>query len=216
MNSGAWEKIAFIRALDSIVDYHNLVRERLLMTTVPVAPAPIPAKKSKFVSFLDAVGHDFRLGLDKLLPIVETAGETAVSIFMPGVSPLFNQSVAAIVTAEQSAAAIGQQSGTGTQKAAAVVSLMGPLISQTLTDAGKSADNAAVQKYISAVVTILNAIPATAYADPVAQAPAAPAGTPVAAPAVVVPQTPAPAPVVSGMGSAVDASVPSGFESISG
>jgi hypothetical protein len=127
--------------------------------------APTPAKKvNKFISFLDKVGHDFKVGLDKVLPIAATAGEAAMSIFVPGGSALFNQTVAAVITAEQSAAAIGQQSGTGPQKLAAVMQLMGPLIKQALADVGKPNDDASAQRYISSVVTILSAIPAPAEA----------------------------------------------------
>ena len=114
-----------------------------------------------FVSFLKAVGHDFKKGLDYILPIAETAGEVAVSMFAPSLGALFNQTVGAVVTAEQAAVAAGQ-AGSGVQKLAAVVALMGPLIKTALTDAGKAADDAAVQNYINSIVTILNALPAKA------------------------------------------------------
>jgi hypothetical protein len=156
--SFAWEKISFIKALDALVDYHNLVREKMATTTVT------PKKPNKFVSFMDHIGHDFKTGLDKVLPIAETAGEAAVTIFAPGAATLFKQTVAAVATAEQSAAAIGQASGTGPQKLSAVMTLMGPLIKQALADVGKPADDASAQKYVSAVVTILNAMPAPAPA----------------------------------------------------
>jgi len=115
---------------------------------------------NRFVSFLEAVGRDFKKGLDAILPIAATAGEVAVGIFAPGLGPLFNTTVNAVVTAEQAAAAIGKQDGSGAQKAANVIALMGPLIKVALEDAGKASDDAAVQKYLDAVVTILNAIPA--------------------------------------------------------
>lgn len=117
-----------------------------------------------FVSFLKAIGHDFKKGLDFILPWAEGAGEVAVSIFAPSLGPLFNQTVSAVVTAEQAAAAVGKQDGSGAQKLSAVFQLMGPLIAQGLKDAGKTADNAAVQAYISAIVLILNAAPAPATA----------------------------------------------------
>jgi|HubBroStandDraft_1064217.scaffolds.fasta_scaffold1164999_2 hypothetical protein len=116
---------------------------------------------NKFVSWLEKVGADFKKGLNFLLPVAEGAGEVAVSLFAPALGPLFNQTVTAVVTAEQSAAAIERQSGTGAQKSAAVVQMMGPLIAQALKDAGKESDTAAVQNYINSVVTILNALPAT-------------------------------------------------------
>jgi|SRR5579862_6378695 len=120
---------------------------------------------NKFVSFLEAVGKDFKKGLDAILPYAKTTGEAAVAIFAPSLSSLFNQTVNAVVTAEQSAAAIGAQSGSGQQKLASVVQLMGPLIAQALADAGKAHDDAAVQNYINAVVTVLNTTPALAEAQ---------------------------------------------------
>jgi hypothetical protein len=186
------EKIMFIKALDALVDYHNLMRGN--MTTATVTKKP-----NRFVSFLEALGHDFKTGFTKAMPIIETAGETAVSIFAPGASALFNQTVAAAITAEQSAAAVGQQ-GNDVQKLSAVASLMGPLIKQALADVGKTADDAAVEKYISAVVTILGAIPVPAPAE--APAPTAIPLPPIPAPAVT--GTAAPAPVVSTGTSAAD------------
>jgi len=113
-----------------------------------------------FKGFLEAVGHDFEKALDFILPYAATSGEVAIQLLAPALGPLFNQTVNAVITAEQSAAAIGKQSGTGAQKLASVVQLMGPLIAQGLTDAGKPNDDAAVQNYISAIVQILNAAPA--------------------------------------------------------
>lgn len=113
-----------------------------------------------FKSFLSAVGHDFKRFLDAILPFAATSGEVAVSIFAPALGGLFNSTVNAVITAEQAAAALGKQSGSGPQKAVTVLQLMGPLIKQGLTDAGRAADDVAVQKYIDAVVTILNAAPA--------------------------------------------------------
>jgi len=112
-----------------------------------------------FTSWLDKIGHDIKVGLDKVLPWAEGAGEVAVSLFFPALGPLYNQTVAAVITAEQAAQAAGQQKA-GPQKLAAVVQLMGPLIAQGLKDAGKPNDDAAVQNYINSIVTILNAAPA--------------------------------------------------------
>jgi hypothetical protein len=113
-----------------------------------------------FKSFLQKVGEDFKKGLDFVLPWAATAGEAAVSIFAPALGPVFNQTVNAIVLAEQNFAAIGKQNGSGASKLAAVVQIAGGLIKQGLQDAGKVADEAAVQNYINAIITILNAAPA--------------------------------------------------------
>jgi len=123
---------------------------------------------NKFVSFLEAVGRDFK---KYVLPIAETAGEVAISAFAPALGPLFNATVSAVSTAEAAAAAAGKQSGTGVQKLAAVVQLMGPLIAQGLTDAGMQNDTAAVEAYINSIVTILNSIPAPAPAPAPTSAP---------------------------------------------
>jgi len=123
---------------------------------------------NKFVSFLEAVGRDFKKGLSVALPFIETAGEAAVATFLPSLGPIFNQTVSAVVTAEQAAAAIGKQTGTGVQKAAAVIGLVGPLIEQALIDAGKPSDATAVQNYVNAIVAILNVAPAPVPASPAA------------------------------------------------
>jgi hypothetical protein len=117
-----------------------------------------------FVSFLKAVGHDFKKGLNFILPWAEGAGEVAVSLFAPALGPLFNSTVSAVVLAEQKAAALGNQAGTGPQKLADVLQLMQPVIAQGLKDAGKDGSTAAVTSYINAVVQVLNAAPAPAPA----------------------------------------------------
>lgn len=114
--------------------------------------------EAKIKSFLQEAGRDFV----RALPWLETFGEAAVSVFIPGMSAIFNQTVNAVVTAEQNFAALGKQSGTGAQKLASVVSIMGGLIAQALADAGKESDDAAVQQYINGVVSILNTTPAPA------------------------------------------------------
>jgi hypothetical protein len=119
---------------------------------------------SKFMSILETVGKDFKKALDFILPYAETAGETAVSIYAPALGPIFNATVSAVVTAEANFAAIGKSAGSGPAKLAAVTNVVGGLIKQALADAGKSADDAAVQSYINGVVQILNVTPAPAPA----------------------------------------------------
>jgi|ERR1039458_6487668 hypothetical protein len=115
---------------------------------------------NKFVTFLEAVGKDFAKGLHFILPYAATSGEVAVAAFAPSLGPLFNSTVSAVVLAEQKAAALKTQSGTGAQKLADVVQLMGPVIAQSLADAGKANDQTAVAGYINSVVSVLNSAPA--------------------------------------------------------
>lgn len=116
---------------------------------------------SKFVSILETIGRDFKKGLDAILPWAKTAGAVAVQVFAPELGPMFNMTVAAVALAEQKYAALGKQSGSGKQKLADVLQIAGPVIAQGLADAGKANDDAAVQNYINAVVSVLNAAPAT-------------------------------------------------------
>jgi len=120
---------------------------------------PKGAKNMSFKSWLYAVGEDFKKGLDFILPWAETAGEAAVSIFAPALGPMFNSTVTAVAQAEQNFSALGKQTGSGPQKLAAVVGIVGGLIKKGLEDAGKSATDTDVQNYINAVVAILNAAP---------------------------------------------------------
>ena len=165
-------KIHFIRALDALVDLHH---SRLkAMTTTPVVTVP---KKNRFVSFMEHIGHDIKVGFDPALKIAETAGEAAVAIFAPAASPLFNQTIGAIQTAEQNAAALGLQNA-GPQKMASVINIMGGLIEQGLKDAGQPSTAADVQKYIEAALTIAKATPVSVFTAPAApvvtQIPSAP------------------------------------------
>jgi hypothetical protein len=113
-----------------------------------------------FKSFLEHVGHDFKRGLDFILPWAAGAGEVAVSLFAPALGPMFNSTVSAVVLAEQKATALGKATGSGPQKLADVLQLMEPVISQGLKDAGKDGSTAAVTNYINSVVQVLNAAPA--------------------------------------------------------
>jgi hypothetical protein len=118
---------------------------------------------SKFVSILEAVGKDIVKDFNKVLPIAAGIGEAAVAVYAPTLSPMYNATVNAVLTAEKSAAVL-KQTGTGTQKMAAVVAIAGPLISQGLSDAGLPADATAVNGYVNSVVTILKTTPAPAAA----------------------------------------------------
>ena len=110
---------------------------------------------NKFVSFLEAVGRDIK----KELPWVVKVAEIGVAGFFPGASPLFNQVANQCLTAEQNFAAVAQQSGTGTLKAAAVTAISGNLIQQFLTESGSKLT---VAQYINTVVNMLNITPAPA------------------------------------------------------
>jgi hypothetical protein len=129
----------------------------------------------KFVTFLEAIGHDFKVGLQKLDPFmrkavaIAQAAEPEIAALDPAIGVIFTTVVSTISTIEQKFAAMGAQSGTGAQKLAEATTILQPLVTQAFTAAGKAADAATVQNYISAVVNFLNAIPAS----PTATVPAA-------------------------------------------
>lgn len=127
---------------------------------------------NKFVTFLDTVGHDFKVGLQKLDPwvregiVLATAAETEVSALDPAIGVIFRTVVATVSSIEQKFAAMGQQAGTGVKKLAEATTILQPVVAQAFAAAGKVADLATVQNYISAVVGFLNAIPASVTAAP--------------------------------------------------
>jgi hypothetical protein len=62
----------------------------------------------------------------------------------------------AVLMVEQKYSAAGKQSGTGSQKLADVMLLVGPVVTQLLKQAGVEASATYVQNLASAVVAILN------------------------------------------------------------
>lgn len=144
---------------------------------------------NKFVSFLEAAGKDIEKSLAAIMPIAVGA-EPLVNAAFPGFGVLYNTTVGVVMAVEQKWFAIGQQSGTGTQKLADAVSILGSLVKQIYSVAGHDVSDAEVTEYINAVVALLNALPGGI----IAQLPApAVAAASKAKPALVV-QEPAPLP----------------------
>lgn len=127
-----------------------------------------------FVSVMKKIGSD----IDKVFTSswFQTGvhiAEGVVGMAVPALGPVFNLTANAVMTTEANFAAIGKSSGTGPQKLSQVIQTSGGLITQALQVSGvKNVTQQTVSDYISAVVAILNAAPATAPAS--APAPAAP------------------------------------------
>jgi hypothetical protein len=138
------------------------------------------AAENKFLSVLESVGKECKKGLDVVLKI-----GTVAAPFLTAANPLagsiLSTTIGVVMQTEQKYAALGQQTGSGTQKLADATAILGPLLSQVLGDAGKPADATKVTTYINNVVATLNQTPATGPAIPpgtaVAAAAAAPAVT---------------------------------------
>lgn len=117
---------------------------------------------NKLISFLDAIGQDFEHGLQKLLPFIEKGVAIAqvAEPYIDSINPLFGSVFQTVVTTvsevEQKFAALGKQSATGIAKLAEATTILTPLLTEHLS----TNNAAAIQKYISAVVGVLNSIPA--------------------------------------------------------
>jgi hypothetical protein len=116
-----------------------------------------------FIKALEAIGKCFAKGLawavQYMVPV-----EKLVGLLFPAAAPEMTELADAttliqnaVVEVEQKYAAAGKQSGTGAQKSAEVLTLVGQAVSDLLTKAGvTNASNDYIQSLISAVVGILN------------------------------------------------------------
>lgn len=124
---------------------------------------------NKFVGFLETVGKDIVKGLGFAVKEAPAASALAAILFPPSaaISPFIvaglNLVQSSIISIEQKYAASGVQTGSGVQKASEVLTLTGPAVSQLLSAAGvPNVTDAYVQTLITAIVSVLNALPPTA------------------------------------------------------
>jgi hypothetical protein len=126
--------------------------------------------KMTFTSVLQAIGKEFEKGLPWAVTYAVPAEKLAGLLF-PAVAPeltVLSDATGliqnAVIEVEQKYAAAGVQSGTGAQKLATVMTLVAPVVTSLLAQAGdKEASTSYVQSLVSAVVAILNVqtMPAT-------------------------------------------------------
>jgi len=107
-----------------------------------------------FLSFLKSFGHK----IVQYSPEALNIGEVAVQLAFPALGPMFNTTANAVILAEQKYAALGIQNA-GPQKLAEVIASAGPIIKLGLDAAGYANHDAAVAKYVNAVVAVLNTAP---------------------------------------------------------
>jgi hypothetical protein len=137
-----------------------------------------------FKSFLSAAGHDFVkvftwlgstqgqaaiAGTEAITNTVVTAENPLAGAALVGVEALVNNGLKQVLSMEAAAAAVGAQSGTGAQKAAAVSASLAPQVGALLTSIGVSNPTATQVQSLSTAVasglaSILNAIPAPVVA----------------------------------------------------
>jgi len=113
----------------------------------------------KFVTFLQKVGQDFKKGLSVILPIAEAA-VPVIAVGNPALAGILQTSIATVIGVEQKFAAMGQQTGTGTQKSAEALTILYPAFEQIFAQYGVQIDKGNVEAYIDAIVAALNAFPA--------------------------------------------------------
>jgi hypothetical protein len=127
--------------------------------------------KVTFTGVLEAIGKGFEKGLqwavtyavpvEKLVGLLFPAAAPELTVLADATGLIQN----AVIEVEQKYAAAGVQSGTGTQKLATVMTLVGPVVTSLLAKAGIAGTSTSyVQSLVSAVVAILNvqAMPETA------------------------------------------------------
>lgn len=124
-----------------------------------------------FKTILSDIGHAlakvFTAGVK-----VAAAAEPIVAIAFPGISALFNVTVAEVAKAEALAAAAGAQNGTGAQKLALVVAAIEGEFNEYAKANGLGIPaQQTIENWVNAVVASMNAIPAATLST---TAPAAP------------------------------------------
>jgi hypothetical protein len=126
---------------------------------------------NKFVSIMEQIGKDALKALAEVVKYLPAAASLAAEIFpaesaaISGVVNSVDLIQNAVVTIEQKMAAAGASSGTGAQKAADVLTLVAPTVTQLLTAEGIKVDASYLQGLVDAVVAILNVRSATPSAS---------------------------------------------------
>lgn len=111
------------------------------------------------MSFLSTIGKDFKavfswLGSPKGQAVIQTGGAVAEALGAPvAIVNLAESWIEKVITTETIAAAAGAQTGSGTQKAAAVMTAMQPQIAQyfpTATATQIASANTAIVAFLNA------------------------------------------------------------------
>lgn len=117
---------------------------------------------NKFLTIMEAIGRDAKIILTDVEKYLPAAAGLASLLFpaqtaaIAGVVNATDLIQKAVTSVEQKYAALGNATGSGTQKAAEVISIVGPTVTQLLTAEGLPVNSAYVQNIINAVVAVLN------------------------------------------------------------
>ena len=134
---------------------------------------------NKFVTFLEHLGHLFKVGAEKalafeakLLPL-ESAVAGTVSVIDPALGGTFEGILSSVVKVEQVATAVNATHGTGQQKLATALpeveqAILSNPIFKGKTIANLSLWNTAIEQITSASAQLLNAVAAPNGTTPAA------------------------------------------------
>ena len=117
---------------------------------------------NKFVSVMERIGHDIKIAWEDVVKYLPEGAALAALLFpaqaagIAGVVNSVNLIQPAVATVEQKFAAMGEATGTGAQKLAQVISIVGPTVTQLLAAEGLQYDQAQITNIIDAVVAVLN------------------------------------------------------------
>lgn len=138
---------------------------------------------NKFVTVMEKIGEDVLKDFEIVVQYLPDAAAVAGLIFPSETAPIAATVTSvdliqkAVATVEQKFAAVNLASGTGTQKAATVLSIVGPAVTQLLASEGITYNQTQISNLIDAVVAILKVTPAPASTP----APVAATGAPATA-----------------------------------
>lgn len=115
---------------------------------------------NKFVTIMQAIGRDIKKAWSEVVIYLPSA-EVLAGLLFPGkatttVVNAVNLIQQAVATVEQKFAAAGEPTGTGAQKSAQVLSIVGPAVTSLLAAEGIQLDQTHIQSIINAVVAVLN------------------------------------------------------------
>ena len=135
--------------------------------------------KKVFTWLGSSAGQNIIAGAEAASVAVATDISPAAGLALSGAESLVNAGLKQVVATEAIAAAAGQQTGTGTQKTAAVTQAVTPQISTLLQSLGVKSPTATQiqnvgQALSTGLVTILNSLPSTSEAPSTAAAVAKP------------------------------------------
>ena len=132
---------------------------------------------NKFVTFLEDLGHLFKVGAEKALAVeakllpMETAVAGAVSIVDPALGGTFEAILGSVVKVEQVATAVNATHGTGQQKLSTALpeveqAILSNPIFKGKTIANLPLWNTAIEQVTSASAQLLNSVAATSASTP--------------------------------------------------